>query len=242
MKTRDLKIVAGSGSGDQNGGTGEGEGEDVDMQDGGNENDQNLGLNLNVEGTVTSIAKCGSTLELHCPSEEEFSAVPFLKAVARVYDRGVWEDEYGGGGGVEGRDGDTMPGTTKTRTEVLDRVFSDVPVSRAQCERDWVKMCAFITCDKSSTTCWRPLAEIGLEVLKRVVEGSVLQGIDLGRQFLVSDLWKSVLDDDGLAPFPRGLFEAVLGRICELGEGVERGVAVYEMKCEYWFPTGPKRD
>lgn len=80
--------------------------------------------------------------------------------------------------------------------------------------------------------CWMPSAEMKLEVWKRVVEGSVLQGIDLGAQFLVNDLWKSVLDDEGLAPFPRPLFEAVVRRICELPEGAERDFAESEMKCE----------
>jgi hypothetical protein len=45
---------------------------------------------------------------------------------------------------------------------------------------------------------------------------SVLQGIDLEKQFLVGDLWKSVLDDDEEMepPFPRALLEAVVRRIC----------------------------
>ncbi|KAL4909301.1 hypothetical protein BDW74DRAFT_79852 [Aspergillus multicolor] len=224
VRRDDLKIVAGGADGDNNA-----DGEDVDMDaDSGNEQ----GLNLNVEGTVTSIAKCGSTLELHKPAEG-FSAVPFLNKLVRVFDGATWEDMNG----ARIQD-DVITGkeaTEVTRT-TLDRVFADVPVARTQCEREWVEMCAFALPSASGTEgqapssmCWRPSAETIQDVWKRIVEGAVLQGIDLGKQFLVSDLWKSVLDDDGVAPFPRPLFEAVIRRIRELADGAER-VALSEMK------------
>ncbi|KAL4807683.1 hypothetical protein BDV18DRAFT_158889 [Aspergillus unguis] len=215
VKTKDLKIVAGAGpTAESNGIDANDEDDDVNMDD----SDQDLGLSI--EGTVTTIAKCGSTLELHKPAEG-FSAVPFLKSLLRVYDKGVWEDEY-----AAGQDEDSSADCEETTKGTLERVFSDIPVSRAQCEHDWVDACAFITLPSQSkdSMCWRPSAEMKLEVWKRIVEGAVLQGIDLAKQFLVSDLWNSVLDDEGLAPFPRTLFKAVIRRICELGEGVERGI------------------
>ncbi|KAL4817363.1 hypothetical protein BDW67DRAFT_34711 [Aspergillus spinulosporus] len=227
VRKNDLKIVAGNGDGD---GADDGENVDMDMNVD-RESDNDRDLNLNVEGTVTSIAKCGSTLELHQPAEG-FSAVPYLKKLVRVFDRGDWEDMNRGGGADEGITGSEA---TKARNEILDRVFADVPVSKTQCERDWVEMCAFVLLSPATEeqtpalSCWRPSAAMRLDVWKRVVEGAVLQGIDLEKQFLVSDLWKSVLDDDGVAPFPRPLFDAVVLRVCELGEEVERA-ALLEMK------------
>lgn len=186
---------------------------------------------LNIEGTVTSVAKCGSTLELHKPAEG-FSAKPFFRSLLNVYDKGIWEDGSGESSLADAE-------ATRMRTEALDGLLADVPVSRAQCKRDWVEICAFVlprgpaaSGNNGMPLCWLPPAEMKLEVWKRVVEGSVLQGIDLGAQFLVKDLWKSVLDDEGLAPFPRPLFEAVIRRICELPEGAERDFAESEMKCE----------
>ncbi|KAL4946362.1 hypothetical protein BDV06DRAFT_234672 [Aspergillus oleicola] len=231
VKRGDLKIV---------GGTIEGEGADEDVDMDVDENREEQELNLNVEGTVTSISKCGSTLELHTPAEG-FSAKPFLMKALRLYDKGLWEDE----GQTQENDNDsTAPETSRITKTILDHLFADIPVSTSQCERDWVDTCAFIRFPQESQshshspeselnpkkTCYRPSAETKLEVWKRLVQGSVLQGINLGAQFLVSDLWKSVLDDDGLAPFPRGLFEAVVRRVREPGEGGERGLNEAEMK------------
>ncbi|KAL2829277.1 hypothetical protein BDW59DRAFT_38640 [Aspergillus cavernicola] len=200
----------------------EGEDLDTDMVD--------ADLALNVEGTVTSIAKCGSTLELHTPPEG-FSAVPFLRGLLGVYDNGMRRGEDG--------DEDMEEESTETRKNIRDRLFHDIPVSMAQCERGWAEICAFVLPPRASTEkefglasscCWRPSAGMELQVWKRAVEGAVLQGIDLGKQFLVKDLWKSVLDDDGLEPFPRPLFEAVIRRIRESGEGAGGGFAVEEIK------------
>jgi hypothetical protein len=52
------------------------------------------------------------------------------------------------------------------------------------------------------------------------MEGAILQAIDLEKQFLVRDLWKSVLDEDDTSdpPFPRALLEAVVRRLCVVDE------------------------
>lgn len=222
VNKNDLRIVGAAGSEQEDGGG------DIDMD---TENEKDL----NIEGMVTSVAKCGWTLELHKPADG-FSAKPFFRSLLKVYDKGIWED------GNENKDWEPSMAeaeATKVRTEALDGLLADVPVSRAQCKRDWVEICAFVLARGSAaprnnkmSLCWMPSAEMKLEVWKRVVEGSVLQGIDLGAQFLVNDLWKSVLDDEGLAPFPRPLFEAVVQRICELPEGAERDFAESEIKCE----------
>ncbi|GMF67927.1 unnamed protein product [Aspergillus oryzae] len=167
--------------------------------------DEDDGLNL-VE-TMTAIAKCGSTLELHTPPEG-FSAVPVLERILPVYDE------------VEGAEQQVE---VEERGDLIRRVFADVPVSRAQCEAGWIELCAFVLgCggggEDVAGWCRRPSAKVKLDVWRRVVEGAVLQGIDLGKQFLVQDLWRSVLDE-GEEPFPRALFEGVVRRVCEVGDG-----------------------
>ncbi|KAL2862774.1 putative sister chromatid cohesion protein Dcc1 [Aspergillus lucknowensis] len=191
------------------------EGDDTGSQD----TETDLDRNLNIEGAVTTIAKCGSTLELHI-SPEGFSAEGFLRDVVRVYARDADGDidmEMGG---------DEYERDEHTTRNILDRLFADIPVSRAQCERGWIQMCGFVlpphagaaAAPAASSYCWRPSSAMKLEVWKRVTEGAVLQAIDLGKQFLVKDLWKSVLDDDGLEPFPKPLFEAVVRRIRDEGD------------------------
>lgn len=169
--------------------------------------------------TMTSIAKCGSTLELHTPPEG-FSAIPFLMKMLRVYDREL----------SDGNHDVDMADVTGTETDAdvaatINALFADIPISKTQCEQAWTELCAFV----SRNSCWRPSPKCKVDVWKRVVEGSVLQGINLEQQFLVNDLWKSVLDDDdenGGEPFPRGLFEAIVERVCESEPGSS-------VKCEF---------
>ncbi|KAJ5165945.1 Sister chromatid cohesion protein Dcc1 [Penicillium capsulatum] len=147
-------------------------------------------LNLPDEA-VTSIAKCASTLELHVPAGG-FSAIPFLEKSLRLYDPRSGDDEDGdmtmdrGGGGGWYRGSWDGGGARGARTDIADAAG------------------------------WRPSARVRLNVWKRLVEGALLQGIDLEKQFLVGDLWKSVLDEDETVepPFPRGLLEAVARKLC----------------------------
>lgn len=171
-------------------------------------------LNLPDEA-VTAIAKCGSTLELHIPVGG-FSAVPFLEKSLGLYDRRAG-DEDGDVEMDESSNGQGAFGLNEIRT-LRDRVCADIPVSAAQCERGWVEICAFV--DERTAICWRPSARMRLNVWRRLMEGAILQGIDLEKQFLVGDLWKSVLDDDDTLepPFPRGLLEAVVRRLCVADE------------------------
>lgn len=179
---------------------------------------------MNLVETVTTIAKCGSTLELHTPAEG-FSAVSYLERMLAVYD---------GGEGGEAVGVDLEP---PEKEDVVRRVFDDVPVSRAQCEAGWIEICAFVLGradegESAAGCCRRPSARVKLEVWKRLLEGAVLQGIHLDQQFLVSDLWKSVLDDGDEEPFPRALFEAIVRRVCEAGEGQGQGLVDGDMKCK----------
>lgn len=191
-----------------------------------------------VTGGMAAIAKCGSTLELHTP-KEGFSAVPFLMKVVGVYHGSGGE----GDGGVNTNtnlDQDTDMGVPEAG--VRNALFADIPVSRAQCEEAWVDLCAFVqrrcpdTDLKSAAGyCRRPSAKCKVGVWKRVVEGAVLQGIDLEKQFLVKDLWRSVLDDNGEEPFPRALFDAVVRRVCEVDAAAGASLDGAELNCELIF-------
>ncbi|GAD91733.1 hypothetical protein NFIA_091160 [Paecilomyces variotii No. 5] len=165
---------------------------------------------LDLSETVTTIAKCGSTLELHVPPGG-FSAVPFLEKALRVYDRLSWDGDVSiRGVGIEM--------TMAERRALKEKLFADIPVSTAQCQSGWDELCAFVHGDDAGNdrgVCWRPSARVKMAVWKRMLEGSVLQGIDIEKQFLAGDLWKAVLDDDEEEPFPRALFDAVLKRLVE---------------------------
>ncbi|KAJ5900811.1 uncharacterized protein N7473_004881 [Penicillium subrubescens] len=172
-------------------------------------------LNLPDEA-VTAIAKCGSTLELHV-SPGGFSAVPFLEKSLGLYEKRTGDDD-GDISMDETANGSGSLSPVETR-KLRDRVFADIPVSSAQCEAGWTGICAFV--DEKQGACWRPSARMRLNVWKRLMQGAILQGIDLEKQFLVWDLWKSVLDDDDDSepPFPRALLEAVARRLCVADEG-----------------------
>jgi sister chromatid cohesion protein DCC1 len=177
-------------------------------------------LNLPDEA-VTAIAKCGSTLELYTPPGG-FSAVPFLEKSLGLFDRRAGDDD-----GDVSMDESGELGLIGIR-RLRDQICADIPVSAAQCEAGWVEICAFV--DERMKVCWRPSAKMKVNVWKRMVEGALLQGIDLEKQFLVGDLWKAVLDDDESEPFPKGLLEAVVRRLCVLDE---RPVLADEIKCEF---------
>ncbi|KAJ9271685.1 hypothetical protein DTO212C5_2110 [Paecilomyces variotii] len=165
---------------------------------------------LDLSETVTTVAKCGSTLELHVPPGG-FSAVPFLEKALRLYDRLNWD------GDVSMRSAGAEM-TPAERRRLKEKLFADIPVSTAQCQSGWDELCAFVHGDDTGNdqaVCWRPSARVKMAVWKRMLEGSVLQGIDMEKQFLAADLWKAVLDEGDEEPFPRALFDAVLGRLLE---------------------------
>lgn len=184
-------------------------------------------LNLPDEA-VTSIAKCTSTLELHVPPGG-FSAIPFLEKSLRLYDRRSGDDEdddVSMDRSSDARDGPRMAEVRALRKQIC----VDIPVSAAQCEKGWMELCAFVD-GHTEAAGWRPSARVRLNVWRRMVEGALLQGIDLEKQFLVGDLWKSVLDDDDTVepPFPRGLLEAVVRKLCAADQ---RPTFADDIKCK----------
>lgn len=187
-------------------------------------------LNLPDEA-VTSIAKCASTLELHVPPGG-FSAIPFLEKSLRLYDRRAGDDEDDDMAMDESSGARDEPGMAGVRA-LREHICVDIPVSTAQCEQGWMELCAFVD-GRAEKAGWRPSARMRLNVWRRLVEGALLKGIDLEKQFLVGDLWKSLLDDeDGETaepPFPRGLLDAVVRKLCAADQRPE---LTDDIKCEY---------
>jgi hypothetical protein len=186
---------------------------------------------LDFAETVTAVAKCASTLELHT-LEEGLSSTQFLERSLRLYDR-------------PSSDGDVqMTGSSSDLTlseskRVKEGIFDDIPMSISECETAWKDLCAFVHSNTttggelSSLTGFRPSAKVKLDVWKRMLEGSVLQGIDIEKQFLVKDLWKAVLDDSEDEPFPRPLFQAVVRRLAESSGSNDNQDYDSEVKCKF---------
>ncbi|PYH86016.1 hypothetical protein BO82DRAFT_273812 [Aspergillus uvarum CBS 121591] len=212
QSSNSLHILRPSGMGGRDTGEGNGDG-DMDV-------DVDIDVGVNLAETVTTIAKCGSTLELHVP-EGGFRAAEFLGGLV-----GRFAPVTSGAAATgSAREGEGDAGAAE-EDKVMETVFADIPVSRAECERVWVEGCAFVWRGRA----WVPTPEIKMEVWKRVVDGAVVQGIDLRTQFLVDDLWKSVVvedEDEVEGQFPRALFEAVVRRVVEGEEGnLDREVCV----------------
>lgn len=163
---------------------------------------------------VTAVGLCKSTLELQGIKEKE-RVLDVMRGLVRVY--GLREME----GDADGMDVDVDEDadSKEKRDGVLSRFFADTPFSMAECERAWIDICGFVHGVKgtSELVCWEATAGVKLAVWRKIVEGALLEGIDLGKQFLTRDLWRAVDGDGegGIAPFPKGLFDAVVRRLME---------------------------
>lgn len=214
---------------------------------------------------ITTIAKCNATLELvKMDSSNSYSAFPYLQRALRVYS-GTHAEEGRDVDMLDGSDGDTGLSAASTNTtvrrererkrerrRVMRKVFADVPLSLAECERGWVEMCGFVHFERDfgggggatsaagfRLACWRPSAVVRVQAWKRVLDGAVLQGIDVGKQFLTQDLWRGFRDGDegdgkesGDAGFPRSLFDALVRRLMGDPASVGLGKVCEEIKCK----------
>lgn len=179
---------------------------------------------------VTAVGLCKYTLELQGIKDVEGKVLEFMRGSVRVYDLADMEADAGG----MDVDVDGATGSKEEKDRVLSRFFADTPFSPVECERAWTDICGFVHAAKgtSELVCWEATARVKLAVWKKIVEGALLEGIDLGKQFMTRDLWRTVDADgygeSGIAPFPRGLFDAVVRRL------VEGSTGVYEdVKCEF---------
>ncbi|KAF2492068.1 sister chromatid cohesion protein-like protein Dcc1 [Lophium mytilinum] len=134
---------------------------------------------------VSAIATCPTTLELHPVTG---TAIPYLKDALPLYD--LVDDEM-----VD------AAGNGKSKL----KVFSDVPLSDAQCEWGWRELIAFEFAGSS----FRPSAVTLLKLWKSINVAALAEGIDLNKQFLTEDLLKAI-DDEG---YPVDLFHALLLRL-----------------------------
>ncbi|PWY89010.1 hypothetical protein BO70DRAFT_393529 [Aspergillus heteromorphus CBS 117.55] len=182
--------------------------------DAGSDSRSGAGMATDLSETVTTISKCSSTLELHTPAEG-FDAVGLLSGLVGVYDEVM---VFPFSSPTRDRDADVDVrmdvDVDVERRKILERVFADLPVSRKECESAWRAVCGFVVlCDgEGGGKAWAPTARVKMGVWKQVLDGAVLQGINLGEQFLVRDLWGAAVGEENEG-VPRGLFEAVVRRV-----------------------------
>ncbi|WEW57424.1 hypothetical protein PRK78_002891 [Emydomyces testavorans] len=168
---------------------------------------------------VTAIALCKSTLELQ-KIRDGPSALPYLLRSLQVYGTLDLEEDALDTDKIA-QIGQDPPIGSMERHKVLARLFADIPFSALECHQVWVDMCGFVHEDRKLgiLSVRRPSAAAKLSVWKKLLEGSVLQGINLEQQFLVRDLWTSMLDDtekpEEHALLPRGLFDSVVRRLMD---------------------------
>ncbi|KAF2816171.1 uncharacterized protein BDZ99DRAFT_458061 [Mytilinidion resinicola] len=134
---------------------------------------------------VSAIATCPTTLELHPVAG---TAIPYLKEALPLYD--MADDDMVDAAGN---------GNSKSK------VFSDVPLSDAQCELGWRELIAFEFAGSS----FKPSAVTLLKLWKSINVAALAEGINLNKQFLTEDLLKAI-DDEG---FPVDLFYSLLSRL-----------------------------
>ncbi|KAL3706509.1 hypothetical protein TMatcc_007521 [Talaromyces marneffei ATCC 18224] len=189
--------------------------------DGEDENDTEI-----APETVTAIAKCGSTLELQGLSNEESFALAksMLARILRVWDEGMTFDNDDEDVDMDGGEATELLPMNRNML-VKKAVIGDLPFADTQCQKAWIELCAFVPGNYKSPSgerpAFQPSATVKLGIWKRILEGCILQNIDVEKQFLVGDLWKAVLgdeDDDDHErekTMSRSLFDVVVKRLAE---------------------------
>ncbi|EEQ35157.1 hypothetical protein McanCB56680_007770 [Microsporum canis] len=176
------------------------------------------------EENITSIAQCKSTLEVQAmdANTSTNSALLPLLAALPIYDESDIRID-------ERTEDDDHPLSVAEIMQERLKVFADIPFSVVECERAWTDICAFVYKNKESGAigCHRPSARAKLMAWEKMVEGATLHGIDLGRQFLVDDLWSAVIEEAEHTvideyPFPRSLFDAIVRRLVDDSPDIDR--------------------
>lgn len=182
-----------------------------------NNYDDNISTNNAIDrrNSVTAIAQCKSTLELQSPKADH-SALSFMLEKLPVYDA----PEIDGGMDIDlehhGNQKNSLD--ESGREKAVDKFFADVPLSQAECVKAWVEVCGFAHKEGDNFKCWQPSVMAKLDIWKKIIEGSLLQEINLESQFLVKDLWAAIKDDEAPqddVPFPKALFNAVILRLSD---------------------------
>lgn len=146
-------------------------------------------VNLN-DGTpaISAVAKCGALLELHPVSESPVAAL--REAITRIWHSERWDGET-----VADFSGEIVP---KTK----DDFYADIPFSDQECEQAWVDICAF---EFEGGPVLPTLPALWM-YWRTIFTTAVAEGIDLGAQFKVEDLAKTLKDEEGLLP---GLVQSI---------------------------------
>lgn len=158
---------------------------------------------------ISAVAACTATLELHHTTD---SALPYLKQALPIW--------HGAEGEVT-----TPPSSQAARSKYA--IFADVPLSSGECDAAWMQLCAF----SHNGASFRPSARVRLRLWQALVSAAYSESIDLGSQFLTSDLWKAISDEG----YPQGLVEAVLRRLTPEEQDMATGWASIDAsKCVAW--------
>jgi sister chromatid cohesion protein DCC1 len=142
--------------------------------------------------TTCAVALCTATLELH-PAVE--SAVPYLENALPVYQVV--------GGEIDAEE--------NRRTKAS--IFSNVPLSDAQCEQAWKELVAF----EFKGSSYRPSADALVKVWQSINSAALAEGIQLDSQFLANHVAKLV-EEEG---HPASLAVAILRLLAAAGEDNE---------------------
>lgn len=216
---------------------------------------------------LTALGQCKSTLEVQPLREKDATLRKAFRRALRVYDvedaeedaeSREMDDDDDDQEEEENEDQDWAGGSRAAMAMALamERVFADIPFSRAECAHSWTRHCAFVHGSNETGTgetetetetekmekgkgkgkgkcCYRPTATLKLFVWRKILEAADAEGMDVERQFLAWDLWRAVLSGNGGGwLFPRGLFDAVVRRVMDGdGDGNMEG----NVKCECFF-------
>lgn len=166
---------------------------------------------LNIVPDLSIVAECKATLEL-IPSST--SSVAWLKDLLPLYNGSQEEASFG------------APQVTKAERRSKYDHLTNLPLSVDEFESGWREVCAF----EIDGQALRPSVQCLVGAWKAVVSASTAQGIDLGRQFSITDILDILEADD----YPRTLFEAVVWNLT-LPESVSMGsVCLDKEKCICW--------
>lgn len=97
-------------------------------------------------------------------------------------------------------------------------LLADIPISDEEFERSWRDVCAF----ESKGQAMRPSVHSLARVWKAIMSAATAQGINVGEQFQMDDLWEVLEADD----YPKPLVEALIRKL-----GTEEDVLVSGWVC-----------
>ncbi|EKG12129.1 Sister chromatid cohesion protein DCC1 [Macrophomina phaseolina MS6] len=141
---------------------------------------------------ISAVAKCGALLELHPVHESPVAAL--REAITRIWHSERWDGET-----IAGFSGEVVE---KSKEEF----YADIPFSDQECEKAWVDLCAFEFEGRPVV----PTVPAQWMYWRTIFTTAVAEGIDLGAQFQIAHLAKTLQDEESLIP---ELVGAILRRL-----------------------------